>query len=155
MAKHLLSPEWFKDKVESKAVKTQKETAAYKHVRMLFWLFLSIFVITLSVGVYLNVVCVIQGWGAVALFFSGLFAGLTIDKFRSKRSVLEEAYAQRGNALMELISELHKNGTIDEYKAETCNGIIKDGYSQMQLPSDQGSQALQNVITRIVEQVSK
>ena len=116
---------------------------------------LSIFVITLLVGVYLNVVCVIQGWGAVALFFSGLFAGLAIDKFRSKRSVLAGAYTQRGSALIELINELAKNGTIDERKAEICNGIIKDGYSQMQMPSDQGSQALQNVITRIVEQVSK
>jgi len=155
MAKHSLSPEWFKDKVESKAIKTQKETAEYKHARTLFWLFLPLSVITLSVGVYLNVVYAIQGGGAVALFFSGLFAGLAIDKFRSKRSVLEGAYTQRGNALTELISELHKNGTIDAQKAEICNGIIKEGYSQMQLPSDQGSQALENVITRIVEQVSK
>ena len=109
----------------------------------------------LLLGVYLNVFCVIQGRGAVALFLSGLLAGLTIDKFRSKRSVLEGTYTQRGNALKELVSELHKNGTIDEYKAKMCSDIIKDGYSQMQLPNNKGLQALKNVITRIVEQVSK
>lgn len=87
------------------------------------------------------------------MFIAGILAGFTIDEYRNRAIILENASLLRPQVFREIIEEMERGGKLQASKAQRCLSHILNGKAQMSKSGDEGLSALKDVINNVIKEM--
>lgn len=88
------------------------------------------------------------------MFIASLLAGFTIDEWRNRAAILENATLLRPSVFHSLIDEVAKDRRLEPSKIENCYKLVRNGEGQMSKGGDDGLSALKAVIQNVIEKIN-
>jgi hypothetical protein len=157
-------PQWWLNEIEHRCRNQKKSSEEYRRAnRRLTALFASSLIASVSgVGAgicadfqtHTVVRSIAESVETLAMFIASLLAGFTIDEWRNRAAILENATLLRPSVFHSLIDEVAKDRRLEPSKIENCYKLVRNGEGQMSKGGDDGLSALKAVIQNVIEKIN-
>ena len=155
--------EWWVKQIEVKCEIRQKESEKYRKSDRRFKILLLSSFVVLAFGITTGVLTDLQTANLIKsigesvetllMFIAGILAGFTIDEYRNRSKILENASLLRPLIFKELIKELEQKDLLQSSQAINCISHIQNGASQMSKSGEEGLSALKDVINNVIKEI--
>ena len=156
-------PQWWVNQIETRCKNTQKASERYvksdrRFKKLLFLSFIFVaFGIVTGIFADLYMVNLIKSMGesleTLLMFIAGILAGFTIDEYRNRSMILENACRLRPLIFKKMINEMVQKGILQQSKVQICLSHIQNGAAQMSQSGDEGLSALKDVINNVIKEI--
>ena len=163
MNKEYCKEEWWLRQIKTKCETKQKESENYIKSNNRFKILLLFSFIVLTFGIVVGIITDLQTTNfaksigesikTLLMFIAGILAGFTIDEYRNKSIILENASLLRPLIFEEIIKEIGQKGIIQTSQIQKCISHIQNGASQMSKSGGEGFAALKEVVNNVIKEI--
>jgi len=163
MNKEYCKAEWWVRQVEAKCETKQRESEKYRKSDHRFKILLLFSFIVLAFGIAIGIFTDLQtanfiksigeSLKTLLMFIAGILAGFTIDEYRNRSTILENASLLRPLIFEEIIKEMEQKGILQPSQIQKCILHIQNGAAQMSKSGDEGLSALKDVVNNVIKEI--
>jgi hypothetical protein len=165
MNKEYCQTDWWVKQIEGECEKRKKKSEKYRKSNRRFKMLLLFSFIVLAFGIAIGMFADLQtttitksigeSLETLLMFIAGILAGFTIDEYRNRATILENASLLRPIVFKEMIKNMERKGKLQAPKVQKCLFHIQNGAAQMSKSGDEGLSVLKDVINNVIKEICK